>query len=155
MESPPGCQAFQHNLPVVIELVILDDVADTTADVWLPLAKINIPSRNFTGYVQLLGRHPSVPTGATVHFTRTGNERIQLHDAAAITNNKGFDLGDKVSATVLRYDPTADDKRDLYVRINDGPHAGKTGWMLSSGADTDDGNPMDQFDQAVISNKRR
>jgi hypothetical protein len=155
MESPPGCQAFQHNLPVVIELVILDDVADTTADVWLPLAKINIPSRNFTGYVQLLGLHSNVPTGAIVHFTRTGNGGIQLHGTATITEDEGLDLGDKVSATVLRYDPTGDDKWDLYVPINDGPHAGKTGWMLSSGANTDDGNPMDQFDRAVISNKRR
>lgn len=155
MKSPPGCQTFQHDLPVVIEVMILDAVADAMADIWLPLVKIYIPSRQFTGYVRLLELHPQAPPGTTIHFTRTGNENYQLYEAPALTENKGINLGDKVSATVLRYDPTPDDKWDLHVRINDGLYAGKEGWMLSFGATTDDGNPMDQFSNAVISNKRR
>jgi hypothetical protein len=59
-EHPNGCQTFQHDLPVVIEVVTRDPVTDNVAgQYYLPIAKIQIPSRNFTGYTQLLGLHLS------------------------------------------------------------------------------------------------
>jgi hypothetical protein len=30
---------------------------------------------------------------------------------------------------VLSYDPTDDEKLDLYVSVDDGPYKGKKGWM--------------------------
>jgi hypothetical protein len=155
MESAPGCPTFEHDLPILIEFVLLDAVKDTVGSTWLPLVKFHIPSRNFTGYSQLLGVHPIVPVGTKIHFTREGNARLQLYKTANVSQNESFDLGDKVSATVLSSDPTQDDKWDLYVNIDDGPYAGRKGWMLGQGATTDDGKPMDQFDQAVIENKPR
>jgi hypothetical protein len=53
---------------IVIEIVLLDQVRDTVGSEWLPLVKINIPSRNFTGYTQLLGLHPEVPAGKGPFF---------------------------------------------------------------------------------------
>src|SRR5260370_2935658 len=73
MESAPGCPTFQHDLPIVIEVVLLDAVKDTVGSTWLPLVKLHIPSRNFTGYGQLLGVHPIVPVGTKIHFTQAGN----------------------------------------------------------------------------------
>ena len=155
-ESPPGCQAFQHDLEVVIEIVLLDAVKDTVASTWLPLVKINIPSRNFTGYCQLLGLHPKVPAGTTIHFSPTGanTESFRLYKTADMDEKDSLELGTEVSATVLSYDPTDDDKLELYVNIDDGPHKGEKGWMLSLVEHTDDGGVMEQFDKAAIENKR-
>jgi hypothetical protein len=155
MESAPGCQTFQHDLQIVIEVVLLDAAKDTVGSTWLPLVKFNISSRRFTGYSQLLGIHPVVPVGTKIHFTRVGNETFKLYASANADKNESLDLGDKVSATVLAYNPTPDDKYELYVRVDDGPYTGKKGWTLSLGATTDDGSPMDQFDKAVIENKPR
>jgi hypothetical protein len=154
MESAPGCQAFQHGLEIVIEVVLLDPVKDTTGSTWLPLAKINIPSRNFTGYTQLLGLHPKVPTGTRIHFTSTQGDSERLYKTADMDEKDSLDLGPEVSATVLSYDPTDEDKLALYVSINEGPHKGQKGWMLSFLEKTDDGEIMNQFEKAVIENKQ-
>jgi hypothetical protein len=45
---------------------------------------------------------------------------------------------------VLSYDPTDDDKWDLYVSVDDGPNKGKKGWMSSFLGTMDDGHIMDQ-----------
>jgi hypothetical protein len=156
-EHPLGCQTFQHDLPTIIEIVTYDPVADRQGDVGLPIAKVHIPSRQFVGYLRLLALHPIVPSGAVIHFKRVGNESFELFPIETIGSDKerGTDLGHEVSAKVIRYDPSADDKWDLHVTILDGPRAGESGWMLSFGADSDDGKPMDRFDGAVIEEKRR
>ena len=153
-ESPPGCQTFQHDLEVVIEIVLLDSVKDTVTSMWLPLVKINIPSRNFTGYLTLLSLHPKVPAGTKVHFTSTNDGSERLYKTADMDEKDSVVLEPEVSATVLSYDPTDDDKLELYVSIDDGPHKGEKGWMLSLLGSTDDGGPIEQFDKAVIENKR-
>jgi hypothetical protein len=153
-ESPPGCQTFQHDLEVVIEIVLLDAVKDTVASTWLPLVKINIPSRNFTGYTTLHGLHPRVPAGTKIHFTSTKDDSERLYKTVNMDEKDSLDLGPEGSATVLSYDPTDDDKLELYVRIDDGPHKGEKGWMLSLVEYTDDRGVMEQFDKAVIENKR-
>jgi hypothetical protein len=154
MESAPGCQTFQHGLPVVIEVVLFDPVRDTVGSIGRPIVKVHIPARNFTGYTQLLGVHPVVPSGTKIQFTRVGNTGPELYDTADAAQSTGHDLGEKVSATVLSYDPTSDDKFELHVQIDDGSYTGRKGWMLSLGATTDDGGEMDQFDKAVIENRR-
>jgi hypothetical protein len=154
MESAPGCQTFQHDLPVVIEVVLSDPVRDTVGSIWRPIVKVHIPARNFAGYTQLLGVHPVVPSGTKIHFTRVGKSGPALYDTADAVQNTGHNLGEKVSATVLSYDPTSDDKFELHVQIDDGSYAGRQGWMLSLGATTDDGGEMDQFDKAVIETRR-
>jgi hypothetical protein len=154
MESAPGCHAFQHGLRVVIEVVLLDAVRDTEGTMWRPLVKINIPSRNFTGYCNLDILHPEVPVGTKVHFTPVGNsDSNRLYKTAEADEKESIELGPEISATVLSYDPTDDSKLELHVSVDDGPNKGKTGWMLSFLGKSDDGQLIDQFDQAVRESK--
>ena len=146
-EHPLGCQTFQHDLASVIEVVTYDPVVDRRGDVGLPIAKVHIPSRQFVGYLQLLGLHPFVPPRTVIQFKKIGNESFELFPNQRIG---GVDLGNEVRAKVIKYDPSADDNWDLQVTILDGPDAGQSGWMLSSGALSEDGKPMDQFEGAVI-----
>lgn len=152
-KHPSGCQTFQHELPVIIEVVTLDPVTDEIAgQYYQPIAKIQIPSRNFTGYLTLLGLHPVIPPGTVVQYKKLGNDRLLIFPSAKISANdeRGVDLGKSVSAKVLSYDPTNAENFDLHVKIIDGPHAGQTGWMLAFGAVGQDGVPIEQFDKAVI-----
>ena len=80
---------------------------------------------------------------------------FQLFSKSAITNDKGIDLGDHVSARVISYDPSKDDDYDMHVMIIDGNYAGHNGWILSFGAEGDDGTPIDTFFGAVISDERK
>ena len=149
-EHPPGCQTFQHGLKVVIEVVLLDAVRDTAGTTWLPLVKIEIPSRNFTGYCQLLGLHPEVPAGTVIHFSEKDEGRLKLYRTADMNDEGSVSLGTDVIATVLSYDPTNIDRLDLYVSIDEGSHKGMKGWMLSFLETISNGQLMNQFDQAVI-----
>jgi hypothetical protein len=88
-EHPPGCQAFQHGLKVVIEVVLLDAVKDTVGSMWRPLVKINIPSRNFTGYCNLDMLHPEVPAGTKVHFKNDTNLSNLLYVTAEASEERG------------------------------------------------------------------
>jgi hypothetical protein len=154
-EHPRGCQSFQHDLPAVIEVVTFDPVEDEEGTVGLPIVKVHIPSRSFVGYLHLLALHPLIPSGTKIHFKRSGNETFQLFSKSTINNDKGIDLGDHVSATVISYDPSKDDDYDMRVKINDGKYVGQEGWILSFGAHGDDGNPIDIFSGAVISDERK
>jgi len=147
---PPGCQAFQHGLRVVIEAVVLDQARDTVASMWLPLVKIKIPSRNFRGYIQLFALHPEVPAGTVVHSTYT-----KLYKTADANDEGKVELENDVTATVLSYDPTDIDKLELYVSINDGSNKGRKGWMRSSFGKMEDGHMVDKFDQALIDLERK
>ena len=143
LEHPAGCQTFQHDLPAIIEVVIFDPVQDTVKmpdPVGLPLVKVHIPSRNFIGYLHLLALHPVVPSGIVVNFRKSANETIKLYQDVKIgsSDNTGLDLGDQVSARVVKYDPSKDDEWDLQVTILDGKYAGRTGWMRLLGAEGED-----------------
>ena len=153
-EHPSDCQTFQHGLPVIIEVVTHDPVTDTVGDeYYVPIAKILIPSRNFTGYVQLLGLHPDIPKGTIVHYRRNhGSDSFLLYPAAKFSssNDGTVDLGQQVTARVISYDPTHDDNWELHLEIIDGLHAGATGWMPAFGAVGDDDIFIDQFDGALM-----
>jgi len=153
-EHPSGCQTFQHDLPVIIEVVTLDPVTDSVAgQYYRPIVKIHIPSRNFTGYLNLDVLHPVIPPGTMVEYKKLGNGKLLLFPSPKIPakDEGGIDLGDSVSAKVISYDPTNDDNFDFHVQITSSPHAGQTGWVLAFGAVGQDGVPIDQFDKAVIS----
>jgi len=156
-EHPPGCQTFQHDLTATIEVVTYDPVADRQGDAGLPIAKVRIPSRGFVGYLQLFALHPVIPSGAIVHFKKTGNATPEMFPRAEIPkgNEHGVELGDGASGKVVTYDPTRDDRWELQVKILDGPHAGEAGWMLALGVEDDNGHPVDQFDGAVIEESAR
>ena len=134
-----------------------DPVEDEQGTIGLPIVKVHIPSRGFVGYLQLLALRPVIPSGTVVHFKKTGNETFELFPTAKIGSDKdkGLDLGGQFSAKVLKYDPTTDDEWDFHVTILDGKYAGQSGWMLSLGASGDDGTPIDQFSEAVISDERK
>jgi hypothetical protein len=153
-EKPPGCQKLQHDLPVIIGGVILNRALDKIAGEWFePLANVQIPSRNFTGYARLSGLHPVIPSGVMIHYKKRGNETILLYPAPHGSRNDAIDLGDSVSAKVISYDPRSDENLELRVQIVDGPQTGKTGWMLALGALADNGNPVEMFDGAVVEAK--
>ncbi len=86
--------------------------------------------------------------------TLSRSTRRPLTEGYDRDEKESLELGAEVSATVLSYDPTDENKLDLYVSINDGPHKGGKGWMLNDSEKTDDGELMDQFDKAAIENKR-
>jgi len=71
--------------------VIYDPVKDavrTSSEVIsYPFVKIYIPARNFTGYLQLFGLHPLIPSGTIVHGKKVGNATLKLYSAATISND--------------------------------------------------------------------
>jgi hypothetical protein len=63
----------------------------------------------------------------------------------------GLNLGDNVSAKVIKYDPTKDEELEFYVEILDGQHAGKKGWMIDSlSCHSEDDIPITQFAKAAL-----
>ncbi len=165
VQHPPGCQTFQENLPVVIELVIFDPAKDTEPlgngnAAGLPIAKIHIPSRGFVGSIQLCLLHPLVPPGTILHLKKFENEAIELYPRARICDNEhGIQLGDHVTVQVIKHYPSNDDYWDghvtVHVTVLDGDHRGQSGWMLAAleAAEADDGLPIDQFSDAVLWNQ--
>jgi len=145
-----GCHSLPAGLPIILG-AMSDNPALSPLVASHPLIKIVIPSRhNYSGYVQLLGgTHPNVPKGTIVHYKKGGNETLRLAPSRDSDLDTGPDLGDKVTATILQYDP-ASDGMNLYVEIKDGKFAGQKGWMLSLGAESDDGEPVDIFYGSII-----
>jgi hypothetical protein len=150
VRTPAG--TFQQGWPVTIEVIILDPVHERYADAALPLAKIHIPSRiNFIGYTQLLGLHPVIPTAAQLYCKMTtegGNLKLY---ATSKMKDEVLDLGDRVSASVIKYDPSNDEELEFYVEVLDGSHAGQKGWMIDAfSCDGEDGMLISQFSNAVV-----
>jgi hypothetical protein len=118
-KHPPGCRTFNRNLPVVIESVTFDPLKDKTQldHQVLPIAKIQIPSKHFVGYVQVIQLHPAIPPGTTIHFKKTGNETFELHKSYKYSEEPGVDLGDHFSARIIKYDPTNDNDWDLTLQL--------------------------------------
>jgi hypothetical protein len=148
MGNVAGCHSLPAGLPVVLGRMT-DDPSPTPRQS-LPLVKIAIPSRhNYSGYTQLFGQvHPDIPKGTVVHYKREGSSTLRLAPSRDSGLNAGPDLGEAVTATILQYDPTSDGM-DLYVQINDGKFAGHKGWMLTLGATTEDGEPVDIFYESL------
>jgi hypothetical protein len=146
-----GCHSLPHGLPIILGSMLDSAQPDAIVNSY-PLVKIIIPSRhNYAGYVQLFGQtHPNIPKETVVHYRREGNATLRLAPSRDSNLDAGPDLGEAVTATILQYD-AASDGMDLYVEINDGPFAGRKGWMLSLGAESEDGEPADMFYEPMMS----
>jgi hypothetical protein len=143
-----GCHSLPAGLPIV--LGPMSDDPEPTSTLSRPLVKIVIPSRhNYSGYVELFGQiHPNIPKGTVIRYKREGNETLRLAPSRDSDLNAGPNLGEAVTATILRYDP-ASDGMNLYVEIRDGKFAGQKGWMLTLGATSADGEPVDIFYESL------
>jgi hypothetical protein len=154
--SPAGCQTFQHDLPVVVEVVIFDYTRDSVnqgkEQVGLPIAKIHIPSQKFVGYKELDALHPVIPPGTVINIKPSENIRPKLYLNEYVSDRSNFiEIDQQSRAKVIRYDPSSDTRWDLQVTILDGPHTGKNGWMLAGiHQETDDGLLLGMFSNAVI-----
>jgi hypothetical protein len=97
-EGSEGCQDFQQDLRAVIEVVILNRAADLMpgTDWWMPIVKVHIPSRKFTGYLRLFGVHPIIPSGTVVHFKSTLGTK-NLYPTADAGLEDGLELGKALS----------------------------------------------------------
>jgi hypothetical protein len=141
-----GCTSYIHGTRIVIEQVIFDPAKDTAGEYQMPLVRIHSADGTWRGYTQLQGLHPLIPKGIIVYFKRVGNGSIQLDTTQQA--NDGPDLGDRVTAKLVRYDPATGDA-DLYVTLLDGQYAGKSGWMYSLEAWDANGASLGTFAQAV------
>jgi hypothetical protein len=109
-----------------------------------PLAKIQIRSSRFTGYVPLYGGvHPDIPKGTIIHLKK-GNVTIWLAPSEDADVDSGLDLGEQATAKVVLYDPSASN-RAFYVTVVDGEWAGRSGWIFHLDALGDDGRIIDEF----------
>lgn len=150
--NPPGCRKFPRGLAVIIKGVIYNPYKDTVPGTTMsfPLVKIQIPTKGFVGYLQLFGGiHPRIPQGTIIYLKREGNNVLRLAPSQDAAFDSGPDLGDRATAKVIRYDP-ATDGAELYVIVINGALTGRTGWVLTSDADSTDGIPVDMFAQAML-----
>ena len=151
---PSGCKKFPRGLRVVIQGLLYNTKSDTIPGTTnsLPLVRILVPDRKFTGYLQLFGGlHPNIPQGTTVHLKREGNNTLRL--AFSRDYDSGLDLGYQATAQVIRYDPSTDD-RDLRVVVKDGQMAGRSGWVFSLGAHGDDGELLGYFAYSLLTDNQ-
>jgi hypothetical protein len=149
-----GCARYSRGLPVVIDGdgVVFDRAVDapSSATTGLPLVKIHIPSKHVSGYVQMLGGiHPIIPAGTLVYLAAAGTDTLRLASAPDVGLDSGPDIGKQATAKVLRYDPSTGD-RSLYVKLLDGPQAGKRGWVFDLAATGADGKPVGMFAGSVV-----
>jgi hypothetical protein len=80
--------------------------------------------------------------------TEGGNLKLY---ATSKMKDEGLDLGDRVSASVIKYDPSNDEELEFYVEVLDGSHAGQKGWMIDAfSCDGEDGMLISQFSNAVV-----
>jgi hypothetical protein len=100
------------------------------------------------------GVHPVIPPGTLVHLKAEGSNTIRLASAQNAELDEGPDLGGKATMKVLRYDPSTGE-RDLHVTVLGGSLAGRSGWVFSSEAHGDDGEPVDMFASSVMEVPRR
>lgn len=149
--NPPGCESFPRGLKVIVKGLLLDPPGTDPSDKTIyPLVRIKIPSVDYAGYVQLFwGIHPMIPKGTTVHLRQDGADTLRLATSQNADSESGQNLGQKATAKVLRYDPSATGF-NLYVEILDGKYAGSTGWVLTMDAAGDDGEPPDIFAQSIV-----
>jgi hypothetical protein len=144
VDNVAGCHSLPAGLPIVLGPMADDPSPPLTLSE--PLVKVIIPSRhNYSGYAQLFGQvHPYIPKGTVVHFEGRENGTLYLAPSRDADLFAGPVLGEPVSATVLQYDPSSDGG-NLYLQINDGKFAGQKGWILTSDALSEDGEPVDMF----------
>lgn len=149
-EHPAGCKRFPHGLVVVIDGLRYDPGSLFAGGNSMPLVKIHIPSRRFTGYVALEnGIHPRILPGTVMRVQTTGDLTFRLASSQEALSGAGPKLR-HATIKVLRQDP-ATGYRDLYIMVTSGKDAGKRGWLFSQLVNGSDGIPVNQFMYAILS----
>jgi hypothetical protein len=130
----------------VIDATKVDASKDTAGNIAMPLVKIHSADSSWGGYTELMTLHPIIPKGTLIYFKREGSDTLRL--ASTQQSDSGLNLGDSITAQLVRYDPATSD-RDLYVTILAGQYAGRSGWMFTLEGSTSKGDPMGTFLQSA------
>lgn len=120
-----GCAERPAGVKVVIERII-----PTTAN-FGAIAKVRAESGAFAGYTAVGELLPPIPPGVAVTLAPAANETLTIASSQRAELDNGLNLGSRVSAVTVRFDPANDDKRDLLVRVSSGKYAGRTGWLFA------------------------
>jgi hypothetical protein len=147
LDSPPGCAHYARGTRVVVERTMSDPAKDTVADAIMPLVQVDAADKSWSGWTQLMTLVPIIPSGTIIEFKREGNDTLRL--ATTERADDGPDLGDVVTAKLVRFDPLTD-SRDIYVTVLDGKYAGKSGWLFTLEGSNTKGEPIERFSQFVI-----
>jgi hypothetical protein len=110
--------------------VIVDSIVPATAG-FGAVAKLHAENGAFAGYTAVTELLPRIPSGVTVTLAPAADETLTTSANQRADLGAGLDLGARVSAVTLRFDPANDDKRDLLVRVTGGKFAGRTGWLFA------------------------
>jgi|SRR5580700_3968837 hypothetical protein len=109
--------------------VVIDAIVPATAAL-AAMAKVHAQSGAFHGYTALTELLPPIPKGVAITLAPAANETLTISGEQRAELGAGLDLGARVSAVTLRFDP-ANDQRDLLVRVTSGKFAGKSGWLFA------------------------
>ncbi len=121
--------------------VIIDGVVPATAG-FGAVAKLHAESGAFAGYTAVTELLPRIPPGVAVSLAPAANETLTISSTQKAELGSGLDLGARVSAVTVRFDPANADKRDLLVRVTSGKHLGRSGWLFARQAFVGD-SPLD------------
>jgi hypothetical protein len=109
--------------------VVIDAIIPTTGIG--AIAKLHAENGAFAGYTALTELLPRVPSGVAVTLAPAADENLTISSSRIAELGMGLDLGPRVPAVTVRFDPAGDDERDLLVRVTAGKHAGRTGWLFA------------------------
>lgn len=126
-QRPPGIK--------VHVVTVTDDysVGDGTTN--MPEIKIASDDGSWAGWTSaMVSVQPRVPVGTVMKTERQANAptKIWKHKSDSYFAG-GTELAGDTSVQVVKQDPLDPMNCDLYVTVLSGPHAGLTGWTLSSG----------------------
>jgi hypothetical protein len=110
--------------------VVIDAIVPATAS-FAAIAKVHARSGAFSGYTAVGELLPAIPPGIAVTLAPAANETLTISTSQRAELDAGLNLGARVPAVTVRFDPANDDKRDLLVRVTGGKYAGRTGWLFA------------------------
>jgi hypothetical protein len=110
--------------------VIIDAIVPATAS-FGAIAKVHAKNGAFSGYTAVGELLPPIPAGVAVTLAPAANETLTISTSQSAELDSGLNLGARVSAVTVRFDPASNDKRDLLVRVTSGKYAGRTGWLFA------------------------
>jgi hypothetical protein len=149
---PRGCEKFHSGVLVIIQGLQYDPDSIFSGGYSMPIVKIKIPSKNFTGYTYLdKGIQPKIPYGSEISIKSSGNLTFRLaHSKEDLSG-----IGQKFSSAFIKIVRQDQDigfgGRNLYVTIISQKNKGKSGWIFGQSENTTDGTPITQFEYAVLS----
>jgi hypothetical protein len=149
---PRGCEKFHSGIPIIIQGLQYDPDSIFSGGYSMPIVKIKIPSKHFTGYTYLdKGIQPKIPYGSEIRIKSPDATKFRLAKSKEDLSGSG----EKFSSSfikIVRQDPDIGfGGRNLYVTIISQKGKGKSGWIFGQSEIMTDGNPITQFDYSVLS----